>query len=159
MSIKAQHFAKAPAARTITSTHCQRYLPVQSRRDFLRHSALGFGASILGLLMAQDADAVDGKAGNLLAPKEPHFSAKAQRVIFFFAGGGPSHLETFDPKPALTKYNGQPIPESFKTEGLSLQFMKASDGKLMASPFPFRRSGSSGLEISEVFSRDRKSVV
>jgi len=151
MSIKAQQFTNAFAPHIMPSTHCQRYLPVQGRRDFLRHSAMGFGASILGLLMAQDAGAADGKAVNPLAPKEPHYPAKAKRVIFFFAGGGPSQLETFDPKPALAKYNGQPIPESFKTEGLSLQFMKASDGKLMASSFPFTKHGQSGLEISSLF--------
>jgi uncharacterized protein (DUF1501 family) len=72
-------------------------------------------------------------------------------VIFLFMTGGPSHLETFDPKPLLRKLDGQPLPASFDPEGLSLQFMKATDGKLMASPFPFQRHGQSGLEISTLF--------
>src|SRR5207245_7034650 len=86
-----------------------------------------------------------------LAPKPPHFPATARSVIFLFMTGGPSHLETFDPKPLLRKLDGQPLPSSFDPDGLSLQFMKATDGKLMASPFPFQRHGQSGLEISSLF--------
>ena len=86
-----------------------------------------------------------------MAPKPPHFAAKAKRVIFLFMTGGPSHLDTFDPKPALLKYSGQPLPESFKTDGLALQFLKASDGRLMPSPFEFQKHGQSGLEISSLF--------
>ena len=131
----------------MNSTHCHRHAAAFSRRDFLRQSAFGFGASALGFLAARDAVA----ATNPLAPKPPHFAGKAKRVIFLFMTGGPSQLETFDPKPALSKYDGQPIPDSFKAEGLQLQFMKASDGKLMASPFPFAKHGQSGLEISSLF--------
>ncbi len=72
-------------------------------------------------------------------------------MIFLFMTGGPSHLETFDPKPELGKLDGQPLPASFDADGLSLQFMKPTDGKLMASPFPFARHGESGLEISSLF--------
>ena len=132
---------------SVISTHCHRHASAFTRRDFLRQSAFGFGASALGFLAAQDAVA----ATNPLAQKPPHFPGKAKRVIFLFMTGGPSHIETFDPKPALAKFNGQPIPDSFKTEGLALQFMKASDGKLMASPFPFAKHGQSGLEISSLF--------
>ena len=132
---------------SVISTHCHRHASAFTRRDFLRQSAFGFGASALGFLAAQDAVA----ATNPLAQKPPHFPGKAKRVIFLFMTGGPSHIETFDPKPALAKFNGQPIPESFKTEGLALQFMKASDGKLMASPFPFAKHGQSGLELSSLF--------
>ena len=127
------------------SSHCHRHAPAFSRRDFLRQSAFGFGASALGYLAARDA------AASPLAPRPPHFAGKAKSVIFFFIGGGPSQLETFDPKPALAKYNGQPLPESFKADGLQLQFMQASDGRLMASPFPFTKHGQSGLEISSLF--------
>ena len=131
----------------MNSTHCHRHVAAFSRRDFLRQSAFGFGASALGFLAARDAAA----STNPLASKLPHFPGKAKRVIFFFIGGGPGQLETFDPKPALVKYNGQPMPESFKADDLTLQFMKASDGKLMASPFPFAKHGQSGLEISSLF--------
>ena len=132
----------------MNSTHCHRHGAAFSRRDFLRQSAFGFGASALGFLAAQDSSVA---ATNPLAPKPPHFSGKAKRVIFLFMTGGPSQLDTFDPKPAPAKYHGQPIPESFKAEGLQLQFMKASDGKLMASSFPFAKHGQSGLEISSLF--------
>jgi uncharacterized protein (DUF1501 family) len=136
---------------SLNKTHCQRFLPVMDRRDYLRTSAFGFGASVLGSLIAEDAAADEQDSKNPLAAREPHFPARAKRVIFFFCAGGPSQLETFDPKPALIKYNGQPIPESFRTEGLALQFMKASDGKLMASQFEFQKHGQSGLEISTLF--------
>lgn len=137
--------------RIPVSTHCQRFTAVADRREFLKRSALGVGASVFGSLLARDVSASDLTGPQTLAPKSTHFPARAQRMIFIFAAGGPSQLDTFDPKPALTKFNGQPIPESFRTEGLSLQFMKASDGKLMASAFPFSKHGESGLEISSLF--------
>lgn len=135
----------------VNPNHCGRFKRVADRREFLRKSAFGFGASVLGALLAQDACAGTSLADDPLAAKPPHIRAQAQRVIFIFCAGGPSQLETFDPKPALIKYNGQPIPESFRTEGLALQFMKASDGKLMASQFAFKQHGESGLEISSLF--------
>jgi uncharacterized protein (DUF1501 family) len=134
----------------MTSKHRQHFLPVHDRRDFLRKSAFGFGASVLGSLIARAA-AANGESTNPLAAGSPHFPGRAKRVIFFFCAGGPSQLETFDPKPELIKYDGHPIPESFRTEGLALQFMKVSDGKLMASRFEFRKRGQSGLEISSLF--------
>ena len=79
-----------------------------------------------------------------LAPKAPHFAPKAKRVIYLFMNGGMSHLDTFDPKPALIKHNGQPSPGGNpKTE--------RQTGNLMASPFSFQRYGKSGLEVSELF--------
>jgi hypothetical protein len=120
-----------------------------SRRQFLERFASGFGTVALAQLLARDgANASDV---NPMAPRSPHFSAKAKAVILLFMQGGPSHLETFDPKPALKKLDGQPLPGSFAESRLRLQFMKASDGKLMASPLAFTRCGKSGLEISEVF--------
>ncbi len=151
MSIKCPGAKRLTAAETLSAHHCQRFLPVADRRDFLRTSGLGFGASVFGMLIAGDAAAADRLPNNPLAPREPHFPAKAKRVIFIFCAGGPSQLETFDPKPTLVRYNGQPIPDSFRTEGLALQFMKASDGKLMASQFEFKKHGQSGLEISSLF--------
>ncbi len=131
------------------TTHCHRHAAVSDRRDFLRQSAFGFGASTLGFLMSREAPAAD--IVNPLTPKSPHFVGRAQRVIFLFMTGGPSHLDTFDPKPELTRFDGQPLPDSFKADGLNLQFMKATDGKLMASPFTFKKYGESGLEIADIF--------
>ncbi len=133
---------------------CGRREEAGTRREFLQRAGFGFGALALGTLLEEGA-----AAGTLrreedpLAPRPQHFPARAASVIFLFMQGGPSQLETFDPKPALRKLDGQPLPASFQAADLSLQFMKASDGKLMASPFPFRRCGKSGLEISELFRR------
>lgn len=151
MSTKHLKANQRPAVDMKSPFHCGRFQPVADRRDFLRKSAFGFGASVLGALIAEDSAAAEAGSHNPLAPREPHFPTQAQRVIFIFCGGGPSQLETFDPKPALVKHNGQPIPDSFRTEGLALQFMKASDGKLMASQFGFTKHGQSGLEISSLF--------
>jgi hypothetical protein len=126
-------------------------MPLPSRRWFLERFSAGFGSVALAQLLARDR-AGAGEV-NPLAPRKPHFPAKAKAVILLFMQGGPSHLETFDPKPVLKKLDGKPLPASFAGRRLPLQFMKASDGKLMASPFAFRRCGRSGLEVSEVFPR------
>lgn len=133
--------------------HCGNSTIVHSRREFLEKSGFGLGALALGDLLGRDsARANDGSTElRLLAPRKPHFAGKAKHVIFLFMTGGPSHMDTFDPKPELQKWDGKLLPDSFKTEGLNLQFMKATDGKLMGSPFPFRRCGSSGIEISDLF--------
>ena len=138
------------------STHCGRLADAVTRRDFLSRTALGFGTLAIGDLLARDAAAggigeAAGGVADALAMRPPHFPAKAKNVIFLFMTGGPSHLETFDPKPELKRYDGQPLPESFNADGIALQFMKPSDGKLMASTFPFTRHGQSGLEISSLF--------
>lgn len=123
-----------------------------NRRDFLAQSAFGAGALALNTLLAREAGAAGPTAaGGLLAPKQPHFPPRAERVIFLFMTGGPSHLETFDPKPELKKLDGQQLPKSFNVAGLSLQNLDAATSKLLASPFAFRKCGESGLEISELF--------
>lgn len=75
-----------------------------------------------------------------------------------FMTGGPSHLETFDPKPELVKFDKQALPPSFSLDGLDLQFMRPTDGKLMASPFPFQKHGESGIEVSSLFPEVAKHV-
>ena len=133
--------------------HCGNSATVHSRREFLEKSSFGLGALVLGELVARDS----AKAGEarmetrLLAPRRPHFTGQAKQVIFLFMTGGPSHMDTFDPKPELQKWDGKPLPDSFKTEGLNLQFMRATDGKLMGSPFPFKPRGASGIEFSNLF--------
>ncbi len=78
-----------------------------NRREMLRMMGAGFGAvGMAGVLGAASVDPVRDP----LAPKPPHFPAKAKRVIYLFLNGGPSQVDTFDPKPMLTKYNGQPMP-------------------------------------------------
>lgn len=86
------------------------------------------------------------QASSPLTARAPHFAPKAKRVVHFFLNGGPSHVDTFDPKPMLTKYAGQPIPgEYFRTE--------RKTGAAFPSPFEFKKYGQSGLEISELFAK------
>ena len=100
----------------------------------------------LSHLMARDGVAAPDDP---LALRPPHFPAKARAVISLFMRGGPSHVDTFDPKPVLTRHDGQPLPDSFKN--LDLAQVNTSDGKLMGSTFPFRKRGQSGIEISDLF--------
>src|SRR5690349_4918108 len=109
-----------------------------SRRDLLRSIGAGFGS--VGLAQALSATTLAGH------DQRPHFPPRATRVIFLFLNGGPSHVDTFDYKPMLGKFNGKPMPtENPKTE--------RKTGNLLASPFAFRRCGQSGLEVSEIFSK------
>ena len=120
-----------------------------SRREMLRRSGLGFGT--LGLatlfgdagLLAPSA-AVGDEYRNPMLPKAAHFPARAKRVIHLFMNGGPSHLDTFDPKPALQKYAGKELPTgNLKTE--------RKTGAAFPSPFKFQKYGESGIEVSELF--------
>ena len=119
------------------------HLPPLTRRDFLRRCGMGMGA--LGFAQTLGAAEI-GAARNPLAAHAPHFAPRAKRVIHFFLNGGPSHVDTFDPKPALAKYAGQPLPsENLRTE--------RKTGAAFPSPFKFQRYGQSGLEISELFAK------
>ncbi|MFO0922355.1 MAG: DUF1501 domain-containing protein [Pirellulales bacterium] len=114
-----------------------------SRRDALMRCGMGFGALALHPLMQEYAVAEE-RQSNPMLPKAPHFPAKAKHVIHIFANGGPSHVDTFDPKPMLTKYAGKPMPgETPRTE--------RPTGSLYPSPFHFQRYGQSGIEVSELF--------
>src|SRR5690606_37069912 len=79
------------------------------------------------------------------AERGPHFAPRAKRVIHFFLNGGPSHVDTFDPKPALAKYEGRTVGENLPTE--------RKTGAPLPSPFAFRRYGESAIEVSELFAR------
>jgi hypothetical protein len=115
--------------------------PYFSRRQFLSRVGMGFGALGLASLLSEDslfgAD-FDPTAGPL-APKLPPLPAKAKRVIQIFAKGAPSQVDTWDPKPTLARYDGQPVVGG------------KGGGVAMASPFKFQRYGKSGIEVSEVF--------
>lgn len=119
-----------------------------SRRQLLRTSALGFGSLAFASLMAEDsaqAAVSSNSALDPLAPRAPHFPARAKRIIFLFMKGGPSHLDTFDPKPLLARDHGKPLP----FEKPRVQF--APTGTLLKSPWEFRKYGESGIEVSELF--------
>jgi hypothetical protein len=120
-----------------------------TRRDFLCRCGTGLGALAFAHLM-QEAGAMlpaqASEAVNPLAPKAPPFPGKAKRVIHFFLNGGASHVDTFDPKPALDKYAGKPLPiENLRTE--------RKTGAAFPSPFKFQKYGQSGIEVSELFPR------
>jgi hypothetical protein len=109
-----------------------------SRRRFLEFGTLGLGSLGLAMLLRAGEE-----IPNPLAPKAPHFAPKATRLIHVFLNGGMSHVDTFDPKPALNKYAGKPLPVHLRTE--------RKTGAAFPSPFAFRRFGQSGTEISEIF--------
>ena len=115
----------------------------QTRRALLQRSAGGFGFLALNALMAQQQ--ARAAVVNPLAAKQPHFPARAKRVVFLFMKGGPSAVDTFDPKPLLQRDDGKPYP--FKQP--RVQF--AETGKLLKSPWKFKQYGQSGLPVSELF--------
>src|SRR5207302_10175131 len=118
-----------------------------SRREMLRRSGMGFASlGLTNLLASQGLLNATPRGANLspLAPRQPHFPGKAKRVIHLFMNGGPSHVDTFDPKPALARYAGQVLPrENLRTERRT--------GAAFPSPFRFGRHGQSGIEVSELF--------
>jgi hypothetical protein len=124
---------------------------VQTRRSFLQQCGGGLGTIALWHLMAQEGRTAgvneDPLNVNLLKPRSPHYTAKAKNVIFLFMAGGPSHIDLFDPKPELRKWEGQSLPESM-TRDLRLAFIKPS-AKVWASPRLFTRHGQSGMEFSD----------
>src|SRR3954467_11556914 len=112
-----------------------------TRRDMLQKTGMGMGALSLAMLLGETSAGaaqtpVTGPR-TPLSPKQPHFKTKAKHVIHIFAGGGPSHVDTWDPKPSLARYEDQTLP------GLS--------GLAYPTPFKFSNRGQSGLEVSEIF--------
>src|SRR5438445_5307756 len=116
-----------------------------SRRDFLTNAGGGLGAIALSAMLA--ADSVKGAtAPDPLRPKTPHFKPTAKSVIFLFMEGGPSHMDTFDPKPMLEKLAGQPMPESF---GKVITAMGTASNTLMPSKRTWKQHGQSGIWVSD----------
>ncbi len=126
-----------------------------TRRQMLTRMGNGFAGMSLAGLLAEEAGAQAIKKNapraasdslNPLFPKKPQFPAKAKRVIFLFCNGGPSHVDTFDNKPILTKNNGKPLPyTALGTE--------RKTGACFGSPFTFKKYGQSGIEVSELFDK------
>jgi hypothetical protein len=112
-----------------------------SRRKMLERSAIGFGSLALASLLDSEARA----AVNPLLAKQPHFPARAKRVIFMFMKGGPSQVDTFDPKPLLDRDDGKPLP----FDKPRVQF--APTNNLLKSPWKFKQYGESGIPVSELF--------
>jgi hypothetical protein len=117
----------------------------RNRREFIRDGFCGFGGLALASLLEQQQARA---AINPLGPKLPHQTAKARAVIFLFMAGGPSHIETFDPKPLLNKLDGQPRPKEFGQA--KYQFIQGN-AKLLGTRRTFKKYGQSGIEISDLF--------
>jgi hypothetical protein len=132
--------------------HCRRFFHPLSRRDMLLRCANGFGAVALAALLHEEGRAAETKEKNPLAPKPPHFPAKAKSVIFLFMDGGPSQVDTFDPKPRLDKEHGEPI----KCKVEPTQFNNV--GKVMKCPWKFKQYGESGIPVSDLFPHVAKHV-
>jgi hypothetical protein len=123
-----------------------------TRREALRKTGTGFGmVGLAGLLGEQSQAAIIASGEASLDPKKPHFPPTAKQVIFLFLNGGPSQVDTFDPKPALAKFNGTAMP------GDNI-VAKRERGTIMQSPFAFKRYGQSGLEVSELFTKTAASI-
>src|SRR5437763_16358912 len=115
-----------------------------TRREFLQDAFCGFGGIALASLLHDERLRADP-----LAPKKPHLpNPRARAVIFLFMAGGPSHLETFDPKPLLNKLDGQPRPTEFGDA--RYQFIQ-KDARLLGSRRTFRKHGRAGIEVSDLF--------
>lgn len=114
-----------------------------SRREFLTRAANGFGGLALAAMLAENQ--ARAAADDPLSPRASHFTAKAKSVIFLFMDGGPSQMDTFDPKPRLERDHGQTIPLKTPTTVFNI-----SD-KILGSPYRFRQHGQSGAWVSEIF--------
>jgi hypothetical protein len=110
-----------------------------TRRQFLQHAGMGFGMLGLAALLGEQllGSAANAEDASGLLPRNAPLPAKAKHVVHIFAQGAPSHVDTWDPKPALVQYDGKTLP--------------GMGGVAMASPFKFEKKGKSGIEVSEVF--------
>jgi hypothetical protein len=121
--------------------HCRRFFQPLSRREMLAHCANGFGVVALAGLLYDSGRSQPGP----MSPRQPHFPAKARSVIFLYMDGGPSQMDTFDPKPRLDREHGQ--PPRFRVEPTQFN----NNGNVLKSPWHFRRYGQSGIPVSDLF--------
>ena len=130
-------------------------LPLQTRRRLLQTSAVGFGQVALTAMLGHEALAESNAVASSVDPLSPqlsHLTSAAKRVVFLFMKGGPSHVDTFDPKPLLERDNGKPLP--FDLPRVTF----AKQGTLLKSPWKFKRYGECGLPVSELFPNVAKHV-
>src|SRR5438445_4711315 len=145
---------QSPRAYNIAmSHHCVRYEKFTNRRDFLKKAGAGFGLLALADLLQGDAlfGADMGPARSLdpMAPRQPHYPAKAKSIVWLFMEGAPSSVDLFDPKPELTKRDGQRI---------DIDVFNGNPGPLMKSPFTFKQYGQSGAWVCDKYTSVAKHV-
>jgi hypothetical protein len=123
-----------------------------TRRELLQRCGTGLGSLALATMRTDETPARSPSSilPSQFAPKRPHFAPKVKRVIHLFMNGGPSQVDTFDPKPQLTKYDGKPLPIHLKTE--------RKTGVAFGSPYKFAQYGQSGIEVSELYPHTAKHV-
>ncbi len=132
-------------------SQCGRYgaLPT-TRREMLQRAGFGFGSLALAGLVAREGLGKSGALGSSPTGHLTHFLPRARNVIFLFMGGGPSQIDTFDPKPELSRLDGKETPESIRKLFQRTATMGNGTRKLMGSPFRFQRYGESGLPVSDL---------
>src|SRR5205809_1985871 len=124
--------------------HCRRFAAPPTRREMLLRCANGFGAVALAALIG-DRSLAGPDPKDPLAPRPPHFPAKARSIIFLYMDGGPSQIDSFDPKPRLDREHGQ--PPRFRVEPTQFN----NNGNVLKSPWRFRQYGQSGIPVSDLF--------
>ncbi len=124
------------------------------RRAMLRDSVMGFGSLALTSMLLEDGRAEESSSPNSL---QPHHAARARNIIFLFMSGGPGQTDTFDPKPALTRLDGQRVPTSIASTVPNIP-RSGVESKLFGSPFAFKQHGQSGLPVSSLFPRTAELV-
>ncbi len=132
--------------------------PILSRRDMLHRCGTGLGmiglAGVMadgGLLSPGASAAAEGRSALPLAPKGPHYRPRAKQVVHLFMNGGPSHVDTFDPKPKLAELHGKTLPmPNLRTE--------RKTGHAMGSPYKFQKYGQAGIEVSELFAKTAQHI-
>jgi hypothetical protein len=127
--------------------------PTRTRREFIRDAFCGFGSLALASILQEEQ--ARAAIVNPLAAKSPPLAPKAKSVIFLFMAGGPSHIETFDPKPLLNKLDGQPRPKEFGEA--KYQFIQ-NGARLLGTKRTFRKYGKSGIDVSDLFPETAKWV-
>jgi hypothetical protein len=127
-----------------------------TRRQFFERCGVSVGSMALASMLASEQAAAQPIVTNPMAPRPPHYKAKAKSVIFMFMAGGPSQLDLFNDKPLLRKHHGQPAPPSY-LEGKRFAFLKGTE-KLLGSPQKYKRYGDCGQELNELLPHHRQIV-
>src|SRR5262245_61790568 len=132
---------------------CHRYTPPPlNRRAFLRQAGCGFESIALAAMCAEAGGVAEDRAGDPLAPKRPHHQPRAKNVIFLYMDGGPSQVDTFDPKPRLNAEHGRPFAMNIEPTQFN------NNGNTFGCPWKFQQYGECGIPVSDLFPNVAKHV-